>query len=315
MFEGGGFGVGVTVTSLDVQPWPAEFLPTGVTERPTRLGEMMPVAARTDAEIAIELQRIQRMEVRLAAYTADLVAELAARRPDTFDLPAGVPGAAAPGWHPAPGRVAAVGVSEFFADELALILNCSRTAATKLADTAALLVERLPATWAALADGLLDWPRARALAAELLEPARDLEPQVIAEVEAAVLTGAHQLSIRRLQAAARTELLRHDPAAADRRRAQAERNADVVVHPARDGMAELRAFLPQPLASAIRDTVDAYGPDGHGGRGHPLDRSAARRGPGRSRTAPLGHHPASGNRPPDPPRTPRRAGLWRRRAR
>jgi len=80
VFEGGGYGVGVTVDVLAVAPWP-DALPDGVTARPTRLGEMMPVAARTDAEIAGELQRIQQVEARLAAYTAELVAELASRRP------------------------------------------------------------------------------------------------------------------------------------------------------------------------------------------------------------------------------------------
>jgi hypothetical protein len=258
VFEGGGFGVGVTVTPLDVEPWPVEFLPPGVTARPTRLGEMMPVAARSDAEIALELQRVQQMEARLAAYTAELVAELAARRPDALDRQIGEPGAASPEWLPGAGREAASGVSEFFADELALVLNCSRAAATRLADSAALLTERLPATWAALADGQLDWPRARALVAELMEPAREVEPQLIAEVEAAVLPRASELSIRTLQAAARKELLRRDSAAADRRRRQAERAADVVVRPAPNGMAHLPVFLPQPLAAAIWATVDGY---------------------------------------------------------
>ena len=45
-------------------------------------------------------------------------------------------------------------VSEFFADELALILNCSRTAATQLWERSTTLRRRLPATWAALADGV-----------------------------------------------------------------------------------------------------------------------------------------------------------------
>jgi hypothetical protein len=258
VFDGGGFGVAVTATPLDVAPWAVEFLPPGVVERPTRLGEMMPAAARTDAEIAVELQRVQQMEARLAAYTAELIAELAARRPDTLDRQIGEPGAASPDWLPCAGREAAPGVSEFFADELAIILNCSRAAATRLADSAALLTERLPATWAALADGQLDWPRARGLAAELMDPARDVEPCVLAEVEAAVLPRAHELSIRGLQAAARKELLRRDAAAADRRRAQNERAADVVVRPARDGMSELASFLPQPLSAAIWGTVDAY---------------------------------------------------------
>jgi hypothetical protein len=258
VFEGGGFGVGVTVTPLHVEPWPVELLPPDVVARPTRLGEMMPVAARTDAEIAVELQRIQQMEAWLAAYSVELIAELAARRPDTLDRQIGEPGAASPDWVAGPGRAAVGGASEFFADELALVLNCSRTAATVLADGARMLTERLPATWAALADGQLDWPRARALAAELLEPARDLEPQVIAEVEAAVFSRERDLSITGVRAAARRELLRRDAPAADRRRRQAELAADVRVRPARDGMAELSVFLPQPLAAAIRETVDSY---------------------------------------------------------
>src|SRR3954451_11716514 len=211
VFEGGGFGVGVTVTPLDVEPWPVELLPPGMTARParpTRLGEMLPVAARTDAEIAVELARVQQLEARLAAYTAELIAGLAARRPDAADRQLRQPGAAAPGCLPGAGREAASGVSEFFADELAHILNCSRTAATTLADTAALLVDRLPATWAALADGLLDWPRARALAAELLEAAGEVEPRVLAEVERAVLARARELSVPGVRAAARRELLR-----------------------------------------------------------------------------------------------------------
>jgi hypothetical protein len=258
VFEGGGFGVEVTVSTLDVPPWPAELVPPGVTVRPTRLGEMMPPSARTDREIAEELQRVRQMEARLAAYTAELVAELAARRPDTLDRQLGDPGAASPDWVAGPGRGAAPGVSEFFADELAMVLNCSRTAATVLADTAVLLVERLPATWEALADGKLDWPRARALAGELAQPARDLAPQLIAEVEAALLPRAQGLSIRGIATAARQELLRRDAAAADRRRQQAERTADVAVHPASDGMAGLTIFMPAPLAAAIRETVDGY---------------------------------------------------------
>jgi hypothetical protein len=73
-----------------------------------------------------------------------------------------------------------------------------------------------------------------------------------------VLPRAGRLSIPGLRAAARGELLRRDAAAADRRRRHAERAADVVVRPTRDGMAHLSALLPQPLAVAIRNTVDGY---------------------------------------------------------
>ncbi|SFF23746.1 HNH endonuclease signature motif containing protein [Blastococcus tunisiensis] len=263
MFDGGGFGVGITVTPVGAVPWdgdmpPADVLPAGVVARPTRLGEMLPVTSRADGEIAGELQRITRLEAQLAAYRAELVAELAVRRPDSADRRPGEPGAASPDWAPGPGGEQVPGVSEFFVDELAMIGNCSRTAATTLAEHCLLLTRVLTATWAALADGRLDWPRARALAAELLAPSREVEPGLLAQVEAAVLPRAHRLSIRGLQAAARAELLHLDPAAADRRRKRAERGTDVVVRPAADGMAELSVFLPHPMATTIHQTLDRY---------------------------------------------------------
>ena len=257
VFEGGGFGVGVTVNSLAADPCP-DRLPPGVTARPTRLGELMPVQARTGAEIAVELRRIEQVEGQLAAYRAELVAQLAVRRPDSQDRRLGEPGAASADWVAGPGREPVAGVSEFFADELAMVLNCSRTAATKLADAAMLLTTHLRGTWEALADGRLDWPRARALVAELTEPAGEVEPAVLAQVEAAVLPRARRLTIRGLQAAARAELLRRDAAASDRRRKRAARAADVTLRPLPDGMAELSVFLPHPMAAALRDALDRY---------------------------------------------------------
>ncbi|WP_163204370.1 DUF222 domain-containing protein [Blastococcus saxobsidens] len=247
----------MTVNSLAADPWPGT-VPAGVVVRPTRLGELMPVAARSAAEIAVELQRIEQVEGQLAAYRAELVAQLAVRRPDSADRQLGEPGAASPDWVAGPGREPVAGVSEFFADELAMVLNCSRTAATKLADASMLLATHLRGTWEALADGRLDWPRARALVAELTEPAGEVEPAVLAQVEAAVLPRARRLTIRGLQAAARAELLRRDAAASDRRRRRAQQGADVTMRPLPDGMAELSVFLPQRMAAAIRDTVDGY---------------------------------------------------------
>ncbi|MCA0145717.1 HNH endonuclease signature motif containing protein [Blastococcus sp. LR1] len=248
----------MTVAVLDVPPWPAELVPAGVTARPSRLGEVMPVGARTSPEIAVELQRIEQLEARLAAYRTELIGELAARRPDSLDRQIGEPGAASPDWLPGAENEPVPGVSEFFADELAHILNCSRTAATTLADQSLVLLRNLTGTWAALADGALDWPRARALAVELGPIARDVEPQVLAEIEAAVLPRAAELSISRLRAAARAELLRRDEEAAERRRKQAQRRADVTVKPRPDGMAEFTVFLPRPMARAAFDTVDRY---------------------------------------------------------
>jgi hypothetical protein len=52
-------------------PWPEISPPPGVEVHPARLGEMMPVAARTDIGLAKELQRVQQVEA--AVYKAELV--------------------------------------------------------------------------------------------------------------------------------------------------------------------------------------------------------------------------------------------------
>jgi hypothetical protein len=141
---------------------------------------------------------------------------------------------------------------------LAVILNCSRTAATVLCDQATTLLERLPATWAAVADGELDWPRARAIAGELGWTARNTPPAAVAAAEAAVLPVATSLSVSAVKAAVRRELLARDSLATDARRAQAEKCADVTARPLPDGMGELRLLGPWPVIAAIRDTADGY---------------------------------------------------------
>jgi hypothetical protein len=258
MFDGGGYGVAVTAAPVVLPPWPVEMPPLGIDGSPVRLGQLMPVTRRTPEDKALELQRIAHAEGQLAAYRVEVVASFARDRTDATDRPAGFPGAASPEWAPDQGEDRLPKVSEFFPDELALILNCSRAEATSLAEVALTLVERLTATWTALADGAIDWPRARALAKELGWPARETEPELVTEVEAAVLPQATALSVTKLRALTRRELLRRDAAAAERRRKQAERAADVSVHGAPDGMAELRAFMPAPLAAAICATVDSY---------------------------------------------------------
>ncbi|MGY1709579.1 DUF222 domain-containing protein [Geodermatophilus sp. SYSU D00758] len=256
MFTGGGFGVGLTVTDLPVAAAVSGVLVAE--ERPARLAEVLPVDARTAAEKAFELQRVQALKARLAAYEVELVAALAADRPAVHDRRAGAPGAAGPDPGPAGVPGPPEGVSEFFCDELAVILNCSRTAASVLTDEALTLTERLPGTRAALADGRLDWPRARAIARELGWPARATDPRIVEQVEAAVLPHADGWSVSRLRAAVRRELLARDADAADRRRKDAERAADVTNRPAGDGMGDLVARMPWPLARAARATLDAH---------------------------------------------------------
>jgi hypothetical protein len=225
-----------------------------VGDRPSRLGELLPVDRMTPEQKAANLELVAEAEAQLAAFKAELVVGLAADRPASDDQRSGTPGAASGEWA---AELLDASVSEFFPDELALILNCSRAEATRLWERCSTLRRRLPHTWAALADGALDWPRARAIAAELGWPARDSTPQVLAAVEAVVLPRAAGLSITRLRALVRTELLKADAAAADTRRRLAERAADVTVRALGDGMSEVRSLMPAPAASAVRAAVDA----------------------------------------------------------
>jgi hypothetical protein len=252
MFPGAAFGVDVTVAELHPVV-PDGPLPPGVVARPMRLDEMLPAESMTDAELAREIQRATQVESAIAAYKAERIVQLAARRPSSMDRSRNEPGAAAE-----PDALVALGVSEFFPDELAVILNSSRTAASVLTDHSLTLLTGLTATWEALSSGELDWPRVRALAEELGPPARELDPAIIAAVEAAVLPVASDLSVRSLKVAVRRELITRDPASADRRRVQAERAADVELRPRPYGMTELAAFGPGPLGSAIYRTIDTY---------------------------------------------------------
>ena len=254
MFPPEAFGVGVTVAELRPAVRTHELLPAGVVARPSRLGDLLPVALMTAEQKATHLQRIEQAEAALAAFKAELVVGLAEDRPASLDRRRGQVGAASREW--SAGQLDE-DTSEFFADELALTLNCSRTAATALWEQSTTLLRRLPATWAALADGWLDWPRARAIAAELGWPARESPDDVLATVEAVVLPQAIDLSITRLRALVRRELIAADPSAADRRRKAAERNADVTARGLGDGMGEVRATMPWPEAAALRAEVHA----------------------------------------------------------
>jgi hypothetical protein len=258
VFEGNGFGVGLTINQLRVPAVPgAELVPADPDWHPTRLGELMPVATRDDVGLGEEMRRANIADSRLWAYRLEMVAQLAVRRRDDRDRGSDQPGSAAPGWTTASWVLE--GFSEFLPDEVALIMNCSRTEATKLTEAALMLVHRMPDTWAALADGELNWPRARAIAAEIVRSGPALAPDVLAAVEAVVLPQAAELPVGRLKALVRAELIKRDADAADRRRKQAEAAADVRLRRSGpDGMAELVTVLPQPVAAAMYGTVDAH---------------------------------------------------------
>ena len=185
MFDGDGFGVGLTVAALDAGPpsgWP---LPAGVRARRSRLTEVLPPAGRSRAGVALELGRLQAHRAQLAAYEAALVVQLAEIHPDPDAGPA--PDAPA-------GVAAGVDVYEFLVEELAVTLGTSVTSAGSTWTFSETLVRQLPGTWAALADGELDAARGRAIAAEVAAHPRT-EPVVLLAVEAAVLPVAAELTV------------------------------------------------------------------------------------------------------------------------
>ena len=260
MFEAGGFGVAVSPCLLMPADLPVEPLPPGVTRRPSRLTDVLDPAGFDDHGLAGELAAVRRARSQLAAYEAALVTQLARRRPADTDLTDGRPGSAAEGWLP---DRAPVGVSEFLVDELALLVGCSQAAAVSLAERSVALTGEVPEVWTALADSRIDESRARAIVSVLrgqsVGAGGPVDCGVVAEVAARAVEWAASGELpARLRERTAAALLELDSAAADRRRKRAERHADVSVRAGRDGMAELVADLPVPVASACREAVDGY---------------------------------------------------------
>ncbi|MCV2489239.1 HNH endonuclease [Geodermatophilus sp. YIM 151500] len=210
----------------------------------------LPVGLLSREQKAAELQRVQARRAMDAAYEAELVLGLADDTPDDFDPPPDHPGARKGSWAP---DAELPGVSEFFVPELAVVLGCGRGTAAHLAHRARTYRENLPATWAALAAGTLDEPRAKVLADVLAATT----PAIARSIEARLLPEAGRLSTGRLRRRALALLLELDAAAVDARREDARRQADVRSYPSHlEGMSTLAADLPADEAAAGYALID-----------------------------------------------------------
>ncbi len=153
--------------------------------------------------------------------------------------------------------------------ELGLALTCSDTRAWRLLDQARLL-DDLPDGVATLADGLLTVEQVESLV-RLLDPVPDravrlhvwerLRTRLLLEA-----AGGGRLTPARLTELVRTWVVRADPAAAARRRAQAEAAGRVDYRRRDDGLVDLSAFgVPAPLAQSCLQRIEAHarqlGPD------------------------------------------------------
>ncbi len=246
MFDGDGFGLGLTVVALDGAAGPAA-------ERRARWTEVLPPESRSRAGQAMELDRLQAEKARMFAYEAALVCGFAENASAADETVLTEPSGPDRPW--AQREPAEVG--EFFVDELAAALGTSVTAASYAWVRAQTLVRRLPGTWAALADGELDVPRGRAIVAEVAR-SPEAEPAVLMAVEAAVLPRARELTVTALTALVRAELVAHDAAFAERRRRWARDNADTAVRPDPDapGRADLVVGLSVEDAHACWAAAD-----------------------------------------------------------
>ena len=207
----------------------------------------VPVRLLSWDQKATELHRLQAEKAMLAAYEAELILGLADETPE---LPDDHPAAGTSSWAP---DAELPGVADSFCHELSMLLNCGRRSASIRAQQAWTYRESLPRTWAALAAGTLDEPRAKALV-EVLESA---DPAVARWVEARLLPEAGHLSVGRLKKRALELLLERDAEAADRRRKRLRPLADVRVYSSHlDGLSTLAAELPTPQAAACFEMVD-----------------------------------------------------------
>jgi hypothetical protein len=209
----------------------------------------VPVAWLSDAQVAAELDQLQRDRAKQVAREAELVLRLAALRPDHDDPSPGARGARSRTWRRTEPEFP--GVSEFFVQEVAHALNLGRGTAAFRVRRAYTWRDKLPATFALLRRGRLDERRAGVLA----EVLQNVTSELARAVESQLLPEACDLSLRRLEKRALELLAELDADDADDRRELADENADVFVQPSGDGRATIGADLPADEAAEADDVI------------------------------------------------------------
>ena len=200
--SGSGFGSGEVLDTLVPGPSLA-----GMTDAVTGDGEL---GRLDDDELIGVLRAWRRLESWSAAGTLSAVAELARRRPAERTAPA------QPGAFPEQ-------MSEFLTDEIGAALTLTAQAANGCLDLALDLAIRLPETARALREGRIDYLKAR-LIAEALRALSDEDARI---VEGRILSAAGQQTTGQLRVALARAVLAADPAAAERRRKQAQKDPRV----------------------------------------------------------------------------------------
>jgi len=196
---------------------------------------------------------LEQVMARAAAAQARELASFARCRPGSWDRQPGETGAASAATRAAR-PVVLEPVSEWAVAEVAARLRLPHRVALARLTEAVVLVDRLPATLAALEAGVITAAHAHALV-DLLEPVSE---EKRAEVEAAALERAGTQTVDNLRSRVRRIIARVDAAAALRRLVAAAKGRTVALYADDDGMATLAAHLPGPLARACSETLTAY---------------------------------------------------------
>ena len=168
------------------------------------------LAAVDDDELIGVLRAWQRIESWASANGLAAIAELARRRP-------------APGIPPAPPGQFPAELSEFISDEAGAALTLTGQVASTLTELGLDLAVRLPATFRAHHQGLIDRAKARLIA----EATRVLSDEDARTVEAQILTKAGTQTTGQLRAALVRAVIAADPDAAARRREEAQKDPRV----------------------------------------------------------------------------------------
>src|SRR5215469_10391433 len=137
--------------------------------------------------------------------------------------------------------------ARFAPNEVALALTLTQGGAEYWMDLAVSLTRRLPATLAALGEGTIDLNRARLID----QHTSSLDAELAHTVERRVLVRAEHQTTGQLRASLQRAVLAADPAAAERRRQEAQRRAWVALFGDHDGTASLSGrLLPAAQAAA-----------------------------------------------------------------
>ena len=135
----------------------------------------------------------------------------------------------------------------FAPNEVALALTLTQGGAEYWMDLAVSLTRRLPATLAALGEGTIDLNRAKLID----QYTSSLDAGLARTVERRALVRAEHQTTGQLRASLQRAVLAADPAAAERRRQEAQRRAWVALFGDHDGTASLSGrFLPAAQAAA-----------------------------------------------------------------